>query len=273
MNRTLKATAAIMLMMVFALGCTKPDEPNNGGNNSGQNDTIVEPNNGGENDSIIDNSGTLNGHDYVDLGLPSGTLWATCNVGAEVPEDYGDYYAWGETEPKTTYDWSTYKYCEGDYDLLTKYCSESRYGYNGFTDDLYDLQPSDDAATVNWGEGWRMPDGAEGLELLNNCDHRWDSINGVSGLLVIGNNGNTLFLPAAGLKGVFSYDGESQIDFNQAGHSGQYWMRERGIAFSNYSTPDVEYMANEFYFPYGNNGGSRTERSRGLPIRPVRSAK
>ena len=96
-------------------------------------------------------------HEYVDLGLPSGTLWATCNVGADTPESYGDYFAWGETEPKTTYDWSTYKYCVGEYDRLTKYCSDTTYGYNGFTDDLYVLQPSDDAATVNWGEGWRTP--------------------------------------------------------------------------------------------------------------------
>ena len=82
MNRTLKATAAIMLMMVFALGCTKPDELNNV-------------------------SGNYNGHDYVDLGLPSGTLWATCNVGADTPEGYGDYFAWGETELKDYYEWST----------------------------------------------------------------------------------------------------------------------------------------------------------------------
>ena len=218
-------------------------------------------------------TGTLNGHEYVDLGLPSGTLWASCNVGADTPESYGDYFAWGETEPKTTYDWSTYKYCVGEYDRLTKYCSDTTYGYNGFTDNLYVLQLSDDAASVNWGEGWRMPDGAEALELLDECDHRWDSINGVSGLLIIGNNGNTLFLPATGLNGVFPWEDDSQTEFNQAGHSGQYWLRERGMAFNNYSTPEVEYMANEFYFPYGYNGGSRTERSRGLPIRPVCSAK
>lgn len=78
---------------------------------------------------------------YVDLGLPSGTLWATCNVGADTPEGYGDYFAWGETQPKTTYNWSTYRYCNGDYVKLTKYCGNSSYGYNGFTDDLTVLQP------------------------------------------------------------------------------------------------------------------------------------
>ena len=87
MNRLINSIAAVMLMMVFVVGCTKPDEPNNVGNE-------------GENDSIVDNGSTLNGHEFVDLGLPSGTLWATCNIGADVPEDYGDYFAWGETAPK-----------------------------------------------------------------------------------------------------------------------------------------------------------------------------
>ena len=127
MKRTLKAVAALMLMMVFAAGCNKPD----------------------------DHSGTLNGHDYVDLGLPSGTLWATCNVGAETPEGYGDYFAWGEIEPKSLYEWSTYKYCHGDFDQLTKYCQNATYGYDGYTDDLCVLLQMDDAATANWGEGWR----------------------------------------------------------------------------------------------------------------------
>ena len=87
MNNALKVMAAIMMMMVFAVSCTKPDEPNNGGNNNEENDSVVDPH---EN---------LNGHEYVDLGLPSGTLWATCNVGADTPEGYGDYFAWGEIEP------------------------------------------------------------------------------------------------------------------------------------------------------------------------------
>ena len=96
-------------------------------------------------------------YDYVDLGLPSGILWATCNVGATVPEDYGDYFAWGETESKTNYGWNTYQYCMGNLSLLTKYCNNSSYGYNGFTDNLTILEPSDDATTVNLGADWRMP--------------------------------------------------------------------------------------------------------------------
>ena len=93
MSRVWKSLTVLMLMMVFAVSCNKPDGPNNG--------------NGQQNDSIIDNDGMLNGHAYVDLGLPSGILWATCNLGADTPEDFGDYYAWGETAPKEHYDWNT----------------------------------------------------------------------------------------------------------------------------------------------------------------------
>ena len=95
---------------------------------------------------------TINVVEYVDLGLPSGTLWATCNIGASSPEDYGYYFAWGETEPydenggKTTFNWSTYKWCNGDYNKITKYCDNSSYGNNGFTDGKTELDPDDDAA-------------------------------------------------------------------------------------------------------------------------------
>lgn len=98
-------------------------------------------------------------HEYIDLGLPSGTLWATMNIGASSPEDYGDYFAWGETAPKDVYDWSTYKWCNGSSNTLTKYCFNSSYGNNGFVDNLTELDPEDDAATVNWGQDWRMRHG------------------------------------------------------------------------------------------------------------------
>ena len=140
---------------------------------------------------------TLN-HEYVDLGLPSGTLWATCNVGAEYPEAYGDYFAWGETVPKSVYDWSTYQYCNGGISALTKYCNDASNGYNGFVDNLTILLPEDDAATANWGPGWRMPTKAEWEELYNNTTCTWTTQNNVSGRLFTANNGNSLFLPAAG---------------------------------------------------------------------------
>lgn len=138
-------------------------------------------------------------HEWVDLGLPSGTKWATCNVGANSPEEYGDYFAWGETTTKGEYSWGTYKYCQfDDYYLdkkMTKYCAS----YNdGIKDDLTELQPSDDAATANWGSPWHMPTYTQQEELRENCRRTWTTQNGVNGMLVTGPNGNTIFFPAAG---------------------------------------------------------------------------
>ena len=88
------------------------------------------------------------GHEYVDLGFPSGLKWATCNVGANNPWEYGGYYAWGETEEKSNYDWSTYKWCNGSKDTMTKYCTDSSYGT---VDNKTVLEPEDDVAHVKWG--------------------------------------------------------------------------------------------------------------------------
>ncbi len=159
-------------------------------------------------------TGTLSGHDWVDLGLPSGTRWATCNVGTTVPEGYGDYFAWGETTTKTTYNWSTYIYCNGSNSTLTKYCNNSSYGNNGFTDNLTTLEASDDAAAANWGTGWRMPTREEMNELYSNCTHEWTTQNGVNGRLFTGPNGNSIFLPAAGRR--------VDSDLGYAGSCGYY---------------------------------------------------
>ncbi len=159
------------------------------------------------------------GHEYVDLGLPSGTLWATTNVGATNPEDYGDYFGWGETVPygkedlsnamnynyagtyvKTYYNWDTYKWCEGAYNTMTKYCTNSIYGYNGFVDDKSELDPEDDAATANWGSKWQMPSEDQLYELQTNCTRNWTQRNNVNGCELVGPNGNSIFLPAAGYR-------------------------------------------------------------------------
>ena len=161
-------------------------------------------------------SGTENGHDYVDLGLPSGLKWATCNVGATTPEGYGDYFAWGEIAPKYDYSWETYKYCNGSETSLTKYCDNSSYGYNGFTDNKTTLDLSDDAARVNWGGKWRMPTEAEQVELRNNCTWTWTTKNGIKGYKVTSEtNGNSIFLPAAGRR----YD----TSVLNVGSYGRYW--------------------------------------------------
>ena len=140
--------------------------------------------------------------DAIDLGLPSGLKWASFNLGASKPEEYGDYYAWGETEPKDSYSWSNYKWCvDGNDFAITKYCIDSRHGYNGFTDGETILHPQDDAAHMNLGGQWRMPMDSEWAELLDNCSSAWTTENGVYGCLLTSNyNGNSIFLPAAGCK-------------------------------------------------------------------------
>ena len=161
--------------------------------------------------------------DWVDLGLPSGTLWATRNVGASAPEDYGDYFAWGETEPKDYYyyNWSHYKWCNGSSIYLTKYCTDSNHGYNGFVDNKTELDLEDDAAYVNWGASWRMPTNEQLQELINMyiCFRMWTTQNGVGGYLITGPNGNTLFLPAAG----YFTDISGNADWE--GSFGGYWSR------------------------------------------------
>lgn len=141
------------------------------------------------------------GHEYVDLGLPSGLKWATCNVGSNTPEGPGYYFAWGEVKPKEKYNYSTYKYFKivNDEDIYaTKYCDKDWGGENGFVDNKIVLEPEDDAATVNWGGKWRMPTKEEQYELKKNCIWTWTIQDGVKGYRVIGPNGNSIFLPLAG---------------------------------------------------------------------------
>ncbi len=144
----------------------------------------------------------FNGHEYVDLGLTSGTLWATCNVGATNPEDAGDYFAWGETTPSTNYHWENYKWANGSRTKLTKYCYRTDCGNEGYTDDLVTLEAADDAATANWGGKWHMPTHIELFELRYECDWYWmENYNqtGVAGCYIVSKqNGNSIFLPAAG---------------------------------------------------------------------------
>ena len=154
-------------------------------------------------------------HDYVDLGLPSGTLWATMNIGANAPEECGDYFAWGEIEPKESYNWITYKWCNGSWNSMIKYGVKSSFGV---VDNKTELDPEDDAATMNWGSEWCMPTKEQQDELRNNCTREWTTINGVKGCLLTSNiNEATLFLPAAG------YIWNSTV--SSGGSSGFYWSR------------------------------------------------
>ncbi len=209
-------------------------------------------------DSMLGNvpGGSQGGHEWVDLGLPSGTLWATMNVGSNSPEEYGDYFAWGETTPKDYYEWSTYEWCMGDYDKLTKYCTKSIYGYNGFTDDKTELDPEDDAAYVNWGPEWRMPSLEQIQELIGNCTTEWTTRNGVNGHLFTSNiNGASLFMPAAGFRWIGELYG--------AGSWGGCWSRTLGS-----SNP---YYAYYLFFGSGNvYWHDDWDRNNGRSVRAVR---
>ena len=147
------------------------------------------------------------GHEFVDLGLS--VKWATCNVGATTPEEYGNYFAWGDVVPQNTdvmYKWGAE---EGE---LTKYCTKSE---NGIVDGKTTLDKADDAAAVHWGGKWRMPTKAEMAELMNECTWQWTSQNRVIGYTVTGPNGKSIFLPAAGAAHGDFYD--------SAGELGLYW--------------------------------------------------
>jgi len=244
-------------------GSNGDNSGNNGGGNSGSQSAVS-----------VFKSGTENGHDYVDLGLTSGTKWATCNVGASNPQDYGNYYAWGETTTKETYDGSTYKYGSkyDGYYKPTKYCD---------TDTKTTLDLSDDAAAANWGGKWRMPTRAQLDELRNQCYWVWKkgyNYSNVKGYIVykaktssdkgvkIYEGGTPsssyklsdahIFLPAAGLRD----DG----DLNFAGTYGNYWSS----SLSTYSPGPGR--AWDGYFDSGYVfGGSSGDRLSGQSVRAV----
>lgn len=218
-----------------------------------------------EEDSVTSKTeNTINGHEYVDLGLPSGTLWATCNVGATKPEEYGDYFAWGETSPKEgkMYEWKSYKW---NVDLdLTKYCFGTSYkgtidSYRGIIDNLSTLLPEDDAATANWGSDWRMPTIAQLHELIQ-CEYSWIDENGMIGMKFIGYNGNTIFLPAAGY-----YSGSGAL--NSKGSIGYYWSSSLNSLYDLYAHSQHVSKAGAFWDAEGNS------RSFGYSVRAVRTNK
>ena len=199
-------------------------------------------------------------HEYVDLGLPSGTLWATCNVGASSPEECGDYFCWGETEPKSEYGFKNYKFSQNS--KLTKYCTESIYGEQGNVDGKLFLDPEDDAATVNWGSEWQIPTYEQQVELRTYTTITWTTLNDVKGMLLTSKrNGNTLFLPAAG--------GMYDTTLRYEGSKGYYWTNRVAINMSgnsfylsfNTSTTQDEWETSEW------DGGGRNY---GYSVRPVR---
>ena len=151
---------------------------------------------------------------YVDLGLS--VKWAPCNLGASRPEEYGDYYAWGETSTKADYSWNTYKFRTiGDSYYNVKFFKYNTDSSRGRIDNKTVLEPEDDVAHLKLGGSWRIPTDAEWTELLECCNWTWTSTNGVYGYKVTGPNGNSIFLPAAGIR----FD----TDLYNAGSQGYYW--------------------------------------------------
>ncbi len=181
--------------------------------------------------------GYLNGHEWVDLGLPSGTKWATCNVGARTPSDYGNHYAWGEIWTKKSY-------------------SQNNYNYSG---NSKNLSANADVATASWGYGWRMPTEAEMSELRRNCEQELTDRNGVTGWVFSGLNGNSIFIPAAGV-----YRGSELLG---EGAAGSYWSSS--LCSNNYTMAvDLGFniddnMDNWIPKLYNNN------RYYGFSVRPV----
>ena len=189
-------------------------------------------------------------HEAVDLGLS--VKWATMNIGIDVilPVEYGDYFAWGETEPKSTYNWSTYKWCNGSSATMTKYCTSSSYGT---VDNKTVLDLFDDVARANWGGSWRMPTHDEFTELRTKCTWEWTTQDGIPGRKVTGPNGNSIFLPVAGWR----YDSS----FNDTGHGGYYWSSSLNTSNNN----DAYYL----YFDSSTVGWGDGSRYRGFSVRAV----
>ena len=194
-------------------------------------------------------TGMENGYEWVNLGLS--VKWASYNVGASKPEEYGYYFAWGETSPKSDYLYATYKWCNGSYTTLTKYNTRSSYGT---VDNKTQLELADDAARANWGGKWRMPTDAELTELRLNCTCTWTTRNGVKGYNVTSKiNGNSIFLPAAGNR--------NGTTLYSAGSGGNYWS----------STLFTDYPYDVYHVEFDSSKVYRDAWSRhyGLSVRPV----
>ena len=190
------------------------------------------------------------GEEVVDLGLPSGLKWRSMNVGASKPEDYGDYFAWGETSPKSNYSSSNYKYPATNYgDGIIVYAKYDTTPVQG--DGKTVLEAEDDAATANLGNGWRTPTFKEFKELRENCTWSWTSLNGVNGMQVKGPNGKTIFLPAGGW-----YD---KTTLNKKTTYGSYWT----------ATGDGG-TANAADFANGYLDKALVPRCEGRSVRPVK---
>ena len=201
------------------------------------------------------NNNIHNGHEYVDLGLS--VMWATCNVGASTPEEYGDYFAWGEVEPKKTYSWENYRWCKKTIFYILKYNDNKK--SEGIVDKKTQLELVDDAAYINWGGHWRLPTSAEFQELCRKCVWSWTIQNGIKGYKIVSKiNRNCIFLPAGGNMQYRPYSNE---ELAGVGRYAKYWSK---------SLPKSEStQAYCLFFHSEDMGISDYYRNSGLSIRPV----
>ena len=212
---------------------------------------------------VENNIANHNGHHYVDLGLPSGTMWATCNVGASAPEEVGDLYAWGETETKDDYSWATYKWCDGSTPSvstpsLTKYCDRGGYGT---LDGKITLELEDDVAHVKWGGSWHMPTRKELQELMDHCTVEWIKLNdNLHAYKFTGSNGNSIIMPAAG-----EINGTSYSDDNFYYWSSELFMKDNPSSNHGTASAVLHYLSNTETEFLG------CSRFRGMAVRPVLS--
>ncbi len=242
MKRVLFLSVIAIVSMFSLAGCEKnDDEPVNKSN--------IKPN------------GMENYHAYIEMGLS--VKWATWNVGADSPGDYGDYFAWGMTRINNSYNWRSYQYCiQGESDHLTRYCTNSDFGYNHYSDNDSILFSDDDVAHVKWGGAWRMPTNKEWQELLDNCKWEWcakdnTEFGGIAGWKVTSNvegyKDRFIFLPAAGYKSD-SYTFEVST-------CGYYW--------SSLLYKEIPTYANCLFFDSGKKKVSTKSRHLGSSVRPV----
>lgn len=196
-------------------------------------------------------SGTINGHDYVDLGLPSGIKWATCNVGASKPEECGNYYAWGETVSKTVYTDANSAFCDK---TLAWLIAQDVVNYSG------NLKSTYDPASKYWSSTWRMPTLREMGELVDNCTWMWGELHGMGGFYVTGPNGNAIFLPASGWYNS-SYSGTLEC----VNERSEYWT-STAVVSDEKNARCLFFMKPATYYA---NEGHFVQRSRGLCVRPV----
>jgi hypothetical protein len=209
----------------------------------------------------------VNGKDYevVDLGLTTGVLWATCNMGASSPEETGLLFAWGENTTKQSYEWGNYGWSNGDELSIYKYCTNAQYGT---VDNKTTLELADEAPNATLGEGWRIPSESDFRDLLTtrNCTAKWCKLNGVGGYLFTsvrkGYEGNSIFIPLAGM-----------LDHNKTRFAGQYgWYWCNTLYYDSENQKSITTEASVLWLEHtdiDNHIIKSRPRSVGLPIRPI----